>query len=598
MSAEARAAGEAQTFHGGRLVARRLRAHGVSRLFTLSGGHLFSIYDGCREEGIEIVDVRHEQTATFAAEGWAKVTREPGVCALTAGPGVTNGMSAIASAQANHSPIVVLGGRAPAGRWGQGSLQEIDHVPFVAPLTKLARTAQSAAEIPGLVEAAFAAALAPHSGPAFVDLPLDYVFMEAPDWEAAAGASSAASEAVAAAGASGRGARAEGVSAGPASAKADGAAIEAAGALLRGARRAVVMAGTDLYWGRGEGALLELIEELRIPVFLNGLARGCVPADHELFFSRARGQALREADVALVIGVPMDFRLGFGGAFGAETRIVAIDRARPERAHPRAVAAELYGALEETLRALREVAGDRGGIGGGVGASGGAGASGGGAGARRERERWIVELRDAERARREEERAELEDERAPLHPMRLYAELGRVLERDAIVIGDGGDFVSYAGRMIESFAPGCWLDPGPFGCLGSGPGYALAAKLARPERQVVLLLGDGAFGFAGMEFDTLARHGVDVVAVMGNNGIWGLEKHPMEFLYGYSVAADLRPETRYDAVVEALGGAGELVERPQQLRGALERAFSAGGPALVNVLTDPAVAYPRRSNLA
>src|SRR5882762_10087067 len=184
---------ETATFHGGRLVARRLRAHGVSKLFTLSGGHLFSIYDGCRAEGIEIVDVRHESTAAFAAEGWAKVTREPGVCALTAGPGVTNGMSAMASAQANHSPIVVLGGRAPAMRWGQGSLQEIDHVPFVRPLTKLAATAGATAEISGLVDEAFRAAVTPHTGPTFVDFPLDFVFMEgeppresdlpAPAWE-------------------------------------------------------------------------------------------------------------------------------------------------------------------------------------------------------------------------------------------------------------------------------------------------------------------------------------------------------------------------------------------------------------------------------
>jgi acetolactate synthase I/II/III large subunit len=549
-----------ESFHGGRLLARRLRARGVSRLFTLSGGHLFSVYDGCREEGIEIVDVRHEQTAAFAAEGWAKVTREPGVCALTAGPGVTNGMSAIASAQANHSPIVVLGGRAPAGRWGQGSLQEIDHVPFVAPLTKFACTAQSTAAIAGLVEEAFAAALAPHGGPSFVDLPLDYVFMEAPDWQGpetdAAGATSSGAPA----------------------AVPDGA-IELVVDLLRGARRPVIMAGTDLYWGHGELALRELVEELRIPVFLNGLARGCVPADHELCFSRTRGQALREADVALVIGVPMDFRLGFGGAFGEETQIVTIDTAPPERAHPRATVAGIHGPLAEILGALRESAAPRGAEGD-------------------EREQWVAELRTAELERREAERAELEDERAPLHPMRLYAELGRVLDRDAIVIGDGGDFVSYAGRMIESFEPGCWLDPGPFGCLGTGPGYALAAKLAHPKRQVVLLLGDGAFGFAGMEFDTLARHGVDVVGVMGNNGIWGLEKHPMEFLYGYSVAAELRPGTRYDTVVRALGGYGELVERPRQLRPALERALGAGRPALVNVLTDPAIAYPRKSNLA
>ncbi len=543
---------QAQELHGGRLIARRLKAHGVSKLFTLSGGHLFSIYDGCREEGIEIVDVRHEQTAAFAAEGWAKVTREPGVCALTAGPGVTNGMSAMASAQANHSPMLVLGGRAPAMRWGQGSLQEIDHVPFVRPLCKLATTAQSTAEIPGLVDEALANALAPHGGPTFLDFPLDHVFMSAPEVDAPR------------------------VGGGHGPHRADAQAIERAARLLAEAERPVVMAGTDLYWGHGERHLLELAETLRIPVFLNGLARGCVPADHELFFSRTRSQALKDADVALVIGVPMDFRLGFGGSFGEDTAIVAIDVAEPGRAHPREPAVELYGELASTLDDLRTAAGGK------------ALASAA----------WLDDLRAAESERRAGELAELSDDRSPLHPMRLYAELAKVLDRDAIVIGDGGDFVSYAGRVIDSYAPGCWLDPGPFGCLGTGPGYALAAKLAYPQRQVVLLLGDGAFGFSGMEFDTLARHGVNVVGLMGNNGIWALEKHPMEFLYGYSVAADLRPATRYDQVVEALGGYGELVERAQDVVPALERAFGAGRPALVNVLTDPSVAYPRKSNLA
>ena len=556
---------DTKTFHGGRLIARRLKAHGVSKLFTLSGGHLFSIYDGCREEGIDIVDVRHESTAAFAAEGWAKVTREPGVCALTAGPGVTNGMSAIASAQANHSPIVVLGGRAPALRWGQGSLQEIDHVPFVRPLVKLAATAQSTEEIPGLVDDAFAAALAPHGGGAFVDFPLDYVFMEASEQEGLYEQDTSQAAQSSNGHAAGTGGRA-----------ADARSIERAGELLRAAERPVIMAGTDLYWAHGETALADLAQTLRIPVFLNGLARGCLAADHELSFSRARSQALKGADVALVVGVPMDFRLGFGGAFGEETEIVVIDAAEPERSPPRAVAAECYGSIATTLADLR-------------GAAGAAALSS---------EPWISGLRATETERREAERAEREDDRAPLHPMRLYAELAQVLDRDAIVIGDGGDYVSYAGRVVDSYQPGCWLDPGPFGCLGTGPGYALAAKLAHPERQVVLLLGDGAFGFAGLEFDTLARHGVNVVAVMGNNGIWGLEKHPMEFLYGYSVAADLRPGTRYDSVVEALGCHGELVQYPGELRGALERAFAAGRPALVNVLTDPAVAYPRKANLA
>jgi acetolactate synthase-1/2/3 large subunit len=525
----------------------------VSKLFTLSGGHLFSIYDGCREEGIEIVDVRHESTAAFAAEGWAKVTREPGVCALTAGPGVTNGMSAMGSAQANHSPMLVLGGRAPAMRWGQGSLQEIDHVPFVAPLTKLAATAPSADGIPGLVDEALAVALAPHGGPTFVDFPMDYVFQEGSEPDDLAGGGLPA--------------------AGPGAAA---ASVERAAALLKGAERPVIMAGTDLYWGHGEVALAELAETLRIPVFLNGLARGCLAADHELFFSRTRSQALKGADVALVMGVPMDFRLAFGGAFGEETEIVVIDSAMPERAHPRAVAAECYGSPGRTLSDL-------------LAATGAAALAS---------EGWIAELRAAESEKREGERSELEDARAPLHPMRLYAELAAVLDRDAVIVGDGGDFVSYAGRVVDSFHPGCWLDPGPFGCLGAGPGYALAAKLAHPDRQVVLLQGDGAFGFSGMEFDTLARHGVNVVSVIGNNGIWALEKHPMEFLYGYSVAADLRPGTRYDQVVEALGCHGELVERPDELRPALERALGAGMPALVNVLTDPTVVYPRRSNLA
>ena len=550
---------ETTRLHGGRLIARRLKAHGVSRLFTLSGGHLFSLYDGCRSEGIEIVDVRHESSAAFAAEGWAKVTREPGVCALTAGPGVTNALSALASAQANHSPVLALGGRAPQMRWGQGSLQEIDHVPFVRPLTKMAATPESTEEIPGLVDEALALALAPHSGPTFLDFPLDLVFMEAEERE---------SEPDPLAG--GAAARAR---SGP---RADGGAVERAGLLLSDAQRPVIMAGTNMYWGHGEDALLALAETLRIPVFLNGLARGCVPADHELFFSRTRGQALKDADVALVIGVPMDFRLGFGGSLGEETDIVAIDVAEPERPHPRAVAAELYGSLPDSLHALTTAAGDHA----------------------LDTRGWVTHLRAQETERRQAELGERHDERAPLHPMRLYQELGEVLDRDAIVIGDGGDFVSYAGRVIDSYQPGCWLDPGPFGCLGSGPGYALAAKLAHPERQVVLLMGDGAFGFSGMEFDTLARHGVNVVAVMGNNGIWALEKHPMEFLYGYSVAADLRPGTRYDEVVRALGGHGELVQRPQDLRSALVRAFEADRPALVNVLTDPTVAYPRRSNLA
>ena len=324
------------------------------------------------------------------------------------------------------------------------------------------------------------------------------------------------------------------------------------------------MAGNGLYWARGEHALRELAEAAGIPVFLNGLARGCLPADHELFFARARSAALKGADVALVIGVPMDFRLGFGGAFGEETELIVLDGAEPERDHPRPVAAELFGDVPGALSALAD-----------------------GNPARADTSAWVEHLRGVETEKRAGEEEQFADDRSPLHPMRLYRELAGVLDRDAILIGDGGDFVSYAGRVVETYEPGCWLDPGPFGCLGSGPGYALAAKLAHPDRQVVLLLGDGAFGFAGMELDTLARHGVQVVAVIGNNGIWALEKHPMEYLYGYSLATDLTPGdalrqgrrgARLPGRARALAGRAAAGARARVLRRAAGRGQRAHGP--------------------
>jgi acetolactate synthase-1/2/3 large subunit len=533
--------------HGGRIVAKALKSRGVENLFTLSGGHLFSIYDGCKAEGIGIVDVRHEQTAAFAAEGVAKATRGVGVAALTAGPGVTNGISAIAGAQANGSPICVLGGRAPEMRWGSGSLQEIDHLPFVSPLVKSADTAKEPNAIGPLTASALDLAAAAPTGPTFVDYPMDVVFSEG-----------------------------EVEVSDPVVAEPEPAAgVEEAAALLAGAERPVVMAGSGLYWGHGEDELRALVEALGIPVFLNGLGRGCLPADHDLAFSRARGTALGDADVALVAGVPLDFRLGFGGAFGETTKLIRLDVAPNRLTRNRAPDVDLVGDVPVTLAALREAAGQ----------------------GTRSRP-WIEQLTQVETERREGERAELEDGRSPLHPVRVYKELGEVLDRDAIVIGDGGDFVSYAGRFIETYEPGCWMDPGPFGCLGAGPGQAIGAKVSRPDRQVCLLLGDGAFGFAGMEFDTMARHGLGVVGVMGNNGIWGLEHHPMQFLYGYSVAAELQPETRYDELVETLGCKGVLVRKPEELRPALERAFESGEPTLVNVLTDPEIAYPRKANLA
>ena len=533
--------------HGGDLALEVLRGYGVTEMFTLSGGHVFPLYDAAHRTGVRIVDVRHEQTAVFAAEGTAKLTRRPGLAVLTAGPGVTNGVSAVTSASFNGSPVVVLGGRAPQLRWGSGSLQEFDHVPLLAPVTRWAGTSTDPAAIPADVQTAVRAALTAHRGPAFLDLPLDVVFSRAevdlPEADV------------------------------PAPVPADPAEIARAAALIAGAHHPVVIAGSDTYADGAEAELVAFAEALRVPVFTNGSGRGCIPADHELAFSRSRRLATGGADVVVVIGTPLDFRLSFG-AFG-DAAVVHIVDSPGQRAGHVSPAVSPAGSIRLTLQALAEFAGDR-----------------------RDHEPWLTGLRAAEDAARAGEVAALEAADDPIKPSRIYGELRRVLERDAVVIGDGGDFVSYAGKYLDSYRPGCWMDPGPFGCLGTGPGYAIAARLARPRSQVCLLLGDGAAGFSLMDVDTMVRHRLPVVMVCGNNGIWGLEKHPMNFLYGYDVAADLQPGLRYDEIVRTLGGAGETVSRPEDIGPALRRAFDAGVPYLVNVLTDPADAYPRSSNLA
>jgi acetolactate synthase-1/2/3 large subunit len=535
------------------LAAQTLAAHDVDTVFTLSGGHLFPLYDGCVKTDLRLIDTRHEQTAAFAAEGWAKVTRRVGVAALTAGPGVTNGVSAITSAFFNGSPVCVIGGRAPHARWGVGSLQELDHLPIVRSVTKHAATLETSDAIPAGLDLALRSARSPHRGPTFVDVPLDgwgpseAAVPDAPDPAALRGTAP------------------------------DPDAVRAVAELAGAARRPVLMIGADVYWAGAEAEALAFVEALGIPVFANDMGRGVVPADHPLAFARARGAAFTDADLVIVAGTPLDFRLGFG-AYAAPV-VHLSDTVAGVATHVE-LAASIGGDLRATFAGLAEQAP-------------GAGAGG----ARADREAWAATLRDEEQAKRATEALRLESDAAPIDPARIYGELRSRLARDAIVIGDGGDFVSYAGKYVDTYTPGCFLGPGPYGCLGTGTGYALAAALAHPDRQVVVCYGDGAIGFTLGDLDTLVRHGVNVTAVIGNNGIWGLEKHPMQMIFGYDVVAELRPGTRYDEVASALGGHGELVDAPGGIGPALDRAFAHDGLSVVNVLTDPADAYPRSSNL-
>jgi len=530
-------------------------------MFTLSGGHVFPLYDGAvtADPPMPIIDVRHEQTAVFAAEATARLTRSPGLAVLTAGPGVTNGVSAVTTAFFNGSPVVVLAGRAPDGRWGSGSLQELDHPPLLAPVTKRAWTEHVPGQVGVAVDAAFWLAAERHRGPVFLDASLEALF--------GTGLPAAADPAPAGPEHDTRHSAAAGDSPDP-------DAIAAVARLLDAATRPVLVLGSDVWLDGADHAARVAAEHLALPVIANGQGRGILPAGHPLLVTRARSTALGEADLVIVAGTPLDFRLGygrFGGRNGAPpARVVHLADAADQIATHCELAGSAAGAL--------------GAIFGGLAGEAVAG------GWTRD---WLPRLQ-AESSRAVAADAELlASDARPIHPLRIYGELSRLLEPDAVVIGDGGDFVSYAGKYVEPQQPGGWLDPGPYGCLGTGLGHAIAARVARPQSQVVLLLGDGAAGFSLMDADTLVRHGLPVVMICGNNGIWGLEKHPMQALYGYDVAADLQPGCRYDQVVTALGGRGELVTDPADIGPALRRAFASGEPYLVNVVTDPKDAYPR-----
>ena len=530
-------------------------AHGVDTMFTLSGAHVFPMYDGAvkADPPMRLLDVRHEQTAVFAAEAIGKLTRVPGLAVLTAGPGITNGVSPITQAYFSGSPLVVIGGRAPGNRWGSGSLQELDHVPLVAPVTKSAGTVHDAGEIATRVDEAFTLARSSHRGPTFLDVPMDAFF----ESRALARPSYAP----------------------PAPVEPDPDALNEIGALLAEASRPVLVIGGDVWADGAEEAALRLVETAGLPAITNGMGRGVIPGGHPLLVTKARSTALGTSDLVIVVGTPLDFRLSygaFGGKDGApQAKVVHLADAAGGVSGHAALAASASGdltlVLDGLLHALQQQL------------------------RRPDWSGWVGGLQDGVKAAVERDRALLTAEADPIHPARIYGELLPRLADDAVVIGDGGDFVSFAGKFVEPARPGGWLDPGPYGCLGAGLGAAIAARIARPSAQVVLLLGDGAAGMSLMDVDTLVRHKLPVVIVCGNNSAWALEKGPMQMLYGYDVIADLAPRTRYDEVVTALGGGGEMVTDPTQIGPALDRAFASGIPYLVNVITDVEATYPRNT---
>ena len=541
--------------HAGAHAVAVAQAHGVDTMFTLSGAHVFPMYDGAvhADPPMRLLDVRQEHTATFAAETMGKLTRRPGLAVLTAGPGVTNGASAIAQASFTGSPLVVLGGRSPQNRWGTGALQEIDQPPILKPITKDARTLITAEDVPEGIHSAFVTAGSPHRGPVFVDVPMDEFFRSTNSVRPIVTPHAPQAP--------------------------DGEALAEIAELLGQAARPVLVLGTDVWMDGAEVAALRFVDELQIPTITNGMGRGILPGGHPLLATKARGQALGGADLVIVVGTPLDFRLSYGKFGGKDdgplARVVHLADSADQVSPHAELAGSCYGDLSLVLDGL--LAETQGLV------------------RRPDWSSWVQALQATVASGLAKDNELLAAEQDPIHPARIYGELIPRLADDATIIGDGGDFVSWAGRFVEPKRPGSWLDPGPYGCLGAGMGAAIAARLHRPSSQVVLLYGDGAAGMSLMDVDTLVRHNLPVVMICGNNSAWGLEKQPMQMLYGYDVIADLNPATRYDEVVKALGGAGEKVTPANKIGEAIDRAFAANVPYLINVVTDVNEPCPRNT---
>ena len=533
--------------HGGRLIADHLAAEGVDALFTLTGGHISAIYDGCKDVGIRVIDVRHEQAAAHAADAYGRLTFRPGVAAVTAGPGVTDAITGVTNAYYANSPMVLLGGRNPLALEGMGALQEAPQIERLRPVTKSARTALETRRLREVMDAAFRDALAPRMGPTYVDLPMD-VLMTPVDTDHVVAAD------------------AHRFTTGPGP---DPAVVAEVAALLAGAQRPVVISGSGTYWSQAWAELDAFATTAQVPVYVNGMSRGILPSDHPHLLGLTRKQALRQADVVLALGVDFDFRLGFGRppAYRDDVQVIQVDPQADRIGHNRPVTHGIPSDIGTCLRVLMTHDATFG---------------------RPDAGYWLRSLRDEEASRIASRDAAATSDSSPVHPLRFAREVARWVDPDAIVIGDGGDIVAHTAGQVRVEHPGHWMDPGPFGCLGVGAPFALAARHVHPDKQVLVVYGDGSFGFNAMEFESAARQGLPFVGVIGNDGAWGEMKAFHERVYGDDgmVAQDLSQDIGYERMAEALGGHGERVERPEDIGPALDRAAASGVPALVNVMLD------------
>ena len=531
--------------HGGKIAAKALKEAGVEVIFTLSGGHIMPIYDGCIDEGIRVIDVRHEQAAVHAADSWARCNPgKIGVAAITAGPGVTDGVTGIANAWRANSPILIFGGQGPFDNLRRGSLQEMDHLGVVRPITKYCDAVYQTHRIGEYIELAIRHAVSGIPGPSFLEIPMD-VFMGQVEEEQAIIPK---------------------IRTAPPRLSPDRDEVRNAIEALKTAERPMLMAGTSVKWSRATAELNRFISETHIPSYTNGMGRGSIPPDSPEFLSRSRRDALKQIDCIILAGTLLDFRMRFGQTIPADAKIIQLDMDATLIGQNRQADVPLVGNLACSFELLLEEMKNQG--------------------VHLDWSSWRDQLRQVENEAEAKVQAALDSDEVPVDPQRMCREVRDWLDtlENPIVIGDGGDIVATAAKIIPVKSEGAWMDPGPLGTLGVGMPFALAAKLAHPDRPVVIIYGDGSFGFNGMEYDTAVRFGLPIIGIVGNDAAWGQMMRPQGAIYGWDrLEGVLLQRTRYDKVVEALGGHGEHVTEPGQLQDALRRCAESGKPSLVNV---------------
>ncbi len=545
---------------GGHLVAKALKNEGVDTIFTLCGGHIIDIYDGCIDEGIRIIDVRHEQVAAHAADGYARQTLKTGCVVTTAGPGCTNAVTGIANAFRAESPVLHIGGQGALSQHKMGSLQDLPHVDLMAPITKFSAGVRSTERIADMVSMASRESHNGAPGPSYLEIPRDILDAEIDLKDARIPSPNAYRASTSALG--------------------DPADIDKLAGLLANAKSPCALFGTQVWTSGSTDAAIEFIRAFNLPAYFNGSARGTLPPGDVNHFHRTRRSAFNNADLILIVGTPFDFRMGYGRRLRSEATVVQIDMDYRTVGKNRDISLGLVGNPGTILSAIIEAAGS----------NTAADTTG--------RKNWLNNLRAEEHERTQKLMPLFMSDRNPIHPYRVAWEINNFLTEDTIYIGDGGDVVTISAQAVQPRTPGHWMDPGPLGTLGVGTSFSMASKLAHPHKEVLCYYGDGSFGMTAFDMETANRFGAPYIAVIGNNSAMNQIRYGQIAKYGVERGdvGNLLGDVPFSRFAEMLGGYGEEVHDPSQIEPALLRAreqvHKSGLSAVINIWVDPSEYAP------